>query len=179
MPKTTAVTPKEIEQAIRNVPDFPKPGIQFKDITPVLADARLFAGSIDLLTEKFSPGSVDAVVGIDARGFIFAAAAATKLHAGFVPVRKKGKLPYKTIEQEYALEYGHATVAMHVDALKPGARVLLIDDLLATGGTSAAAVELMKKLGAQILEASFLIELKFLNGREKLKGLPVRSIVVY
>ena len=173
------VTAPEIEQAIRNVPDFPKPGIQFKDITPVLADARLFAGSIDLLTEKFAPGTVDAVVGIDARGFIFAAAAATKLLAGFVPVRKKGKLPYQTIEQDYALEYGHATVAMHTDALKPGARVLLIDDLLATGGTSAAAVELMKKLGAQILGITFLIELKFLNGREKLKGLPVRSIVVY
>ena len=173
------VTASEIEQAIRNVPDFPKPGIQFKDITPVLADARLFAGSIDLLTQKFQPGSVDAVVGIDARGFIFAAAAATKLHAGFVPVRKKGKLPYQTIEQDYALEYGHATVAMHVDALKPGARVVLIDDLLATGGTSAAAVGLMQKLGAQILEITFLIELKFLNGREKLKGLPVRSIVVY
>jgi adenine phosphoribosyltransferase len=174
-----SVTAAEIERAIRNVPDFPKPGIQFKDITPVLADARLFAGSIDLLTANFKPGSVDAVVGIDARGFIFAAAAATKLHAGFVPVRKKGKLPYQTIEQDYALEYGHATVAMHVDALKPGARVLLIDDLLATGGTSAAAVGLMKKLGAQILETTFLIELKFLNGREKLKGLPVRSIVVY
>ena len=174
-----SVTAAEIERAIRNVPDFPKPGIQFKDITPVLADARLFAGSIELLTANFKPGSVDAVVGIDARGFIFAAAAATKLHAGFVPVRKKGKLPYKTIEQDYALEYGHATVAMHVDALKPGARVLLIDDLLATGGTSAAAVGLMKKLGAQILETTFLIEFKFLNGREKLKGLPVRSIVVY
>ena len=174
-----AATPLELEQAIRNVPDFPKPGIQFKDITPVLADARLFAGSIDLLTEGFKPGSVDAVVGIDARGFIFAAAAATKLKAGFVPVRKKGKLPHKTIEQDYALEYGSATVAMHADALKPGARVLLIDDLLATGGTSAAALALMKKLGAQVLEASFLIELKFLNGREKLKGYPVRSIVVY
>ena len=145
----------------------------------MLADARLFAGSIELLTEKFQPGAVDAVVGIDARGFIFAAAAATKLRAGFVPVRKKGKLPYQTIEQDYALEYGHATVAMHTDALKPGARVMLIDDLLATGGTSAAAVELMKKLGAQILEITFLIELKFLNGRDKLKGLPVRSIVVY
>ncbi len=179
MPATTAVTPKEIESAIRNVPDFPKPGIQFKDITPVLADARLFAGSIDLLTQKFQPGTVDAVVGIDARGFIFAAAAATKLHAGFVPVRKKGKLPYQTIEQDYALEYGHATVAMHTDALKPGARVLLIDDLLATGGTSAAAAALMKKLGAQILEISFLIELKFLNGREKLKEFPVRSIISY
>jgi adenine phosphoribosyltransferase len=174
-----AITAQEIERAIRNVPDFPKPGIQFKDITPVLADARLFAGSIDLLTEKFKPGAVDAVVGIDARGFIFAAAAARKLNAGFVPVRKKGKLPYKTIEQDYALEYGNATVAMHVDALKPGARVVLVDDLLATGGTSAAAAALVKQLGAQILEVTFLIELKFLNGREKLSGLPVRSIITY
>ncbi|HSY09387.1 MAG TPA: adenine phosphoribosyltransferase [Candidatus Dormibacteraeota bacterium] len=173
------VTPAEIERAIRNVPDFPKPGIQFKDITPVLADARLFAGTIDLLTEKFPPGSVDTVVGIDARGFIFAAAAALKLRAGFVPVRKKGKLPHKTHEEDYALEYGSATVAMHIDALKPGARVLLIDDLLATGGTAAAATALVKKLGAEILEISFLIELKFLNGREKLKGYPLRSIVVY
>jgi adenine phosphoribosyltransferase len=173
------VTPQQIEAAIRNVPDFPKPGIQFKDITPVLADPQLFAGAVDLLTEKFKPGSVDMVVGIDARGFIFAAAAALKLRAGFVPVRKKGKLPYQTHEQDYALEYGSATIAMHVDALEPGARVLLIDDLLATGGTAAAAVALVNKFGAQILEAAFLIELKFLNGREKLKGLPVRSIVVY
>ena len=173
------VTPKEIEAAIRNVPDFPKPGIQFKDITPVLADARLFAASIDLLTNSFPPGSVDAVVGIDARGFIFAAAAALKLRAGFVPVRKKGKLPFTTHEEDYALEYGSATVAMHIDALKPGARVLLIDDLLATGGTAAAAVALMKKLGAEILEVGFLIELKFLNGREKLPGCAIRSIVVY
>jgi adenine phosphoribosyltransferase len=173
------ITPKDIESSIRNVPDFPKPGIQFKDITPVLADAKLFAGAIDLLTHNFKPGSVDAVVGIDARGFIFAAAAALKLQAGFVPVRKKGKLPYQTHEQDYALEYGSAAVAMHVDALKPGARVLLIDDLLATGGTAAAAATLVKKLGAKIIEVSFLIELKFLNGREKLKGYPIRSIVVY
>ena len=172
-------TVAEIERAIRNIPDFPQPGIQFKDITPVLADARLFAGAIDLLTEKFKPGSVDAVVGIDARGFIFAAAAAVRLQAGFVPVRKKGKLPYQTHEQEYALEYGQATVAIHVDALKSGSRVLLIDDLLATGGTAAAAAALVKKLGAHILEAGFLIELKFLNGREKLAGLPIRSLVVY
>ena len=141
------VTASEIAAAIRNVPDFPKPGIQFKDITPVLADARLFAGAIDLLTERFTPGSIDAVVGIDARGFIFAAAAAIKLHAGFVPVRKKGKLPYQTIEQDYALEYGHSTVALHTDAIKPGARILLVDDLLATGGTSGAAASLVKKLG--------------------------------
>lgn len=175
----TSVTPAEIAAAIRNVPDFPKSGIQFKDITPVLADARLFAGAIELLTKNFQPGSVDAVVGIDARGFIFAAAAATRLHAGFVPVRKKGKLPYQTIEQDYALEYGHATVAMHIDALKPGARVLLIDDLLATGGTSAAATALVQKLGATIVEAGFLIELKFLHGREKLTGFPVRSLIAY
>jgi adenine phosphoribosyltransferase len=165
--------------AIRNVPEVPKAGIQFKDITPVLADARLFAGAIELLTEKHPAGSIDAVVGIDARGFIFAAAAATKLRAGFIPVRKKGKLPYSTIEQDYALEYGHATVAIHTDALKPGARVLLIDDLLATGGTAGAAVELIQKIGGNIVELGFLIELKFLNGREKLKGLPVRSLVVY
>jgi adenine phosphoribosyltransferase len=173
------ITPKEIESAIRNVPDFPKPGIQFKDITPLLADPRLFAGTIDLLTDHYKPGSVDAVVGIDARGFIFAAAAATKLQAGFVPVRKKGKLPFKTHEQDYALEYGSATVAVHVDALKPGARVLIIDDLLATGGTAAAAAALVRKLDAKILEIGFLIELKFLNGREKLKGYPVRSVVAY
>jgi adenine phosphoribosyltransferase len=177
MPNT--VTPAEIEATIRNVADFPKMGIQFKDITPVLADARLFAGAIELLTHNFKPGSVDAVVGIDARGFIFAAAAATRLQAGFVPVRKKGKLPFQIIEQDYDLEYGQATVAMHIDALKRGARVLLIDDLLATGGTAAAASALVQKLGGKILEASFLIELKFLNGREKLSGFPVRSLVCY
>jgi adenine phosphoribosyltransferase len=169
----------EIEAAIRNVPDFPKPGIQFKDITPLLADARLFAGTMALMIGDLEPGMVDAVVGIDARGFIFAAAAAMKLQAGFVPIRKKGKLPFQTHEQDYALEYGTATVAVHVDALKPGGRVLLIDDLLATGGTAAAAAALVQKLGAQILEISFLIELSFLRGREKLSGYPVRSLVVY
>jgi len=174
-----SVTAAQIEAAVRNVPDFPKPGIQFKDITPVLADAKLFAGAIELLTKNFKPGSVDAVVGIDARGFIFAAAAATKLHAGFVPVRKKGKLPYQTIEQDYALEYGHATVALHTDAIKPGARVLLVDDLLATGGTSGAAASLVQKLGGNILEIVFLIELKFLDGRKHLPNFPVRSLVQY
>src|SRR2546425_4679403 len=169
----------EIERAIRNIPDFPKAGIQFKDITPVLADARLFSGCIDLLTDNLKPSDVDAVVGIDARGFIFAAAAAVKLRAGFVPIRKKGKLPYQTHEQQYDLEYGTATVAVHVDALKPGNRVLLIDDLLATGGTAAAAAMLVQRLGGQILEISFLIELSFLGGRQKLKGYPVRSLVVF
>ena len=172
-------TTADIEKAIRNVPDFPKPGIQFKDITPVLADARLFSGAIELLTEQFKPGEVDAVVGIDARGFIFAAAAATHLRAGFVPVRKKGKLPYQTHEQDYALEYGSATIAIHVDALHPGSRVLLIDDLLATGGTAAAAAALVQKLGGKILEAGFLIELTFLQGRNKLTGFPTRSLIAY
>jgi adenine phosphoribosyltransferase len=177
--KNSAPTTAEIAQAIRNVPDFPKPGIQFKDITPMLADARLFNGTIAELCKPFQPGSVDAVVGIDARGFIFAAAAAVQLRAGFVPIRKKGKLPYSTHEQAYDLEYGTATVAVHTDALKPGARVILIDDLLATGGTAAAAAALVKKLGAEILEFSFLIELSFLNGRSKLAGVPIRSVVVY
>jgi adenine phosphoribosyltransferase len=176
---TPAPTLSDIQRAIRTIPDFPKPGIQFKDITPVLADARLFAATIDLLTDGFQPGSVDAVVGIDARGFIFAAAAAVQLNAGFVPVRKQGKLPYQTHEQQYDLEYGTATVAVHVDALKPGSRVLLIDDLLATGGTAAAAASLLDKLGADIRAITFLIELKFLNGRDRLRGRPVRSLVVY
>ena len=172
-------TPADIERAIRNIPGFPKPGIQFKDITPVLADARLFAGSIDLLTANFKPGMVDAIVGIDARGFIFAAAAALRLEAGFVPVRKKGKLPFQTHEQNYDLEYGVNSIAIHTDAVKPGSRVLLIDDLLATGGTAAAAAVLLQKVGAEILEISFLIELRFLAGREKLKNYNVRSVVVY
>src|SRR5258708_7314828 len=169
----------DIQGAIRSLPDFPKAGILFKDITPLLADAALFSASIDLLIGEFKPGMVDAVVGIDARGFIFAAAAAMKLQAGFVPIRKKGKLPFQTHEQDYALEYGTATVAVHVDALKPGSRVLLIDDLLATGGTAAAAAALVQKLGAHILEISFLIELSFLHGRQKLNQYPIRSLVVY
>ena len=180
---TTLATPMpgidEIASAIRNIPDFPKPGIQFKDITPVLANAELFARSIELLTQDIAPGSVDAVVGIDARGFIFAAAAALKLGTGFVPIRKKGKLPFQIYEQSYDLEYGTNTVAMHVDALRKGSKVVLIDDLLATGGTAAAAAALVQRVGAEILQASFLVELSFLNGRQKLAGLPVRSLVVF
>jgi adenine phosphoribosyltransferase len=181
MPSTLSRRPtsSDIERAIRNIPDFPKKGIQFKDITPVLADARLFSGCIDLLTASFKPGTVDAVVGIDARGFILAAAAAVKLKAGFIPVRKKGKLPHQTHEQDYDLEYGSSTVAIHVDAVAPGSRVLLIDDLLATGGTAAAAAALLHKIGAEILEISFLIELSFLGGRKRLKPYPIRSLVVY
>ena len=168
-----------IEKAIRNIPDFPKPGIQFKDITPLLGDAKLFATSIDLLTSSFQPGEVDLVVGIDARGFIFAGAAALKWGAGFVPIRKQGKLPFNTHEESYDLEYGSNVLAIHTDAIQPGSRVVLVDDLLATGGTAAAAASLIQKIGGKLLEVSFLIELSFLNGREKLKGMPVRSIVRY
>jgi adenine phosphoribosyltransferase len=132
-----------------------------------------------LLTQNFKPGDVDAVVGIDARGFIFAAAAAVNLQCGFVPVRKKGKLPYHTHEQSYDLEYGSNTIAIHIDAVKPGERVILVDDLLATGGTAAAAVALLEKVGAKILEVDFLIELSFLGGRRKLQDHSVRSLVVY
>ena len=173
------VSVAEIKGAIRNIPDFPTAGVQFKDITPLLGDARLFAGTIDLLTEGFTPGSIDTIVGIDARGFIFAAAAAFKLKAAFVPVRKKGKLPFSTYEQDYALEYGTNTIAIHTDALGKGCRVLLVDDLLATGGTAAAAAQLVQKVGAKIESIRFLIELSFLNGRDKLKGLKVESLIVY
>ena len=173
------VTANDLAQSIRNIPDFPKPGIQFKDITPVLADPKLFGASIELLTANLKPGMVDAVVGIDARGFIFAAAAAYRLECGFIPVRKKGKLPFETFEESYDLEYGSNTVAIHRDAVKPGRRVVLIDDLLATGGTALAAANLLRRIGVNILEINFLIELSFLNGRSKLTGLPVRSLISY
>lgn len=174
-----SVTTADIESAIRNVPDFPKPGIQFKDITPVLADGRLFSGAMDLLLEGVRAESLDKIVGIDARGFIFGAAAAVKLGIGFVPVRKKGKLPWTTHEQSYDLEYGSNTMAVHIDAVHPGERVLLLDDLLATGGTAAATVQLLETLGAKIVGLNFLIELKFLDGRARLSGYPVRSLVAY
>jgi adenine phosphoribosyltransferase len=173
------VSVDELRAAIRNVPDFPKPGIQFKDITPVLGYGRLFGGSIDLLLGSHRPGAIDAVAGIDARGFIFAAAAALRLGCAFVPIRKKDKLPYRTFEQSYDLEYGSNTIAIHTDAVRPGARVLLIDDLLATGGTAGAASSLLQRAGVRIVEVSFLIELGFLEGRRKLQGHPVRSLIVY
>jgi adenine phosphoribosyltransferase len=173
------VTPAELSSAIRNVPNFPQPGIQFKDITPVLANPRLFSASLDHLIGPWQPGQIDAIVGIDARGFIFAAAAALRLHAGFVPVRKKGKLPYLAFEQSYDLEYGSNTIAIHRDAFSHGNRVLIIDDLLATGGTAAAAASLVALTGAQILEIAFFIELSFLKGRNRLLSFPVRSVVTF
>lgn len=169
----------DLARFIRDVPDFPLPGVLFKDITPVLADPKLFAACVDLLVGDLKPGMIDSVVGIDARGFIFASAVAYRLQAGFVPVRKKGKLPYQTYEESYQLEYGANTVAIHVDAIQPGSRVLLVDDLLATGGTASAAANLLRRLGANIVEITFFIELAFLCGRQRLKDFPIRSLVVY
>ena len=168
-----------LEDAVRNIPDFPEPGIQFKDITPILANPTLFQLAIDHIVSPYTPGDVDQVVGIDARGFIFGAAAALRLNAGFTPIRKKGKLPFDTYEEQYDLEYGSNTIAVHTDAIHPGSKVILVDDLLATGGTAAAAMNLLTKLQAETLEAIFLIELAFLNGRDRLQPAPVRSIISY
>lgn len=170
---------ERLRDAIREVADFPKEGIVFKDITPILADAELFRLSIDLLCATVGGVKIDKVVGIDARGFIFAAAVADRLGAGFVPVRKKGKLPWKCTEAAYALEYGEAVVEIHEDAVMPGEKVLLVDDLLATGGTAAAALKLLDGLGAEIVAVSFLIELSFLNGSEKLVPHDVKAILRY
>ncbi|MDD5350231.1 MAG: adenine phosphoribosyltransferase [Chthoniobacteraceae bacterium] len=165
--------------AVRDVPDFPKPGVLFKDITPILADGRLFRLAVDCFVEANAALGVEKVVGIDARGFLFGAAAAYRMGVGFVPVRKKGKLPFRTESASYALEYGNAAVEMHVDAIAPGERVVLIDDLLATGGTAAAASCLVAKMGGVLVEAQFLIELEFLAGRSALAHLPVRTFLKF
>jgi adenine phosphoribosyltransferase len=153
---------------LRDVPDFPKPGILFKDITPLLADPRAFHITLDLFAERFIGEHVDVVVGIESRGFIFGAALAARLNASFVPVRKPGKLPYKTDEVAYALEYGEAVLQMHVDSIKAGAKVLIVDDLLATGGTASAAAELTRRQNGVVVGFAFVVELDFLGGRQKL-----------
>lgn len=168
-----------LRAAVRDVPDFPKPGIVFKDITPILSNGALFRTSIRLLADTAGNTIIDKVVGIDARGFIFGAAVADRLKAGFVPIRKKGKLPWKTKEASYTLEYGESTVEIHEDAINPGEKVLLIDDLLATGGTAAAALHLLGTLGAEIVSVSFLIELSFLNGRTKLGNHEASALLTY
>lgn len=168
---------EKLTAAIRDVPDFPKAGIVFKDITPILADAALFRAAVDLMTERHLGKAITKVAAIEARGFIFGTGVARELNAGFVPIRKKGKLPYKTIEASYDLEYGSATLAMHVDAVTEGDRVLLIDDLLATGGTAAACVGMIEQLGGTLHAADFLIELDFLKGRDKLAGYDVHSYI--
>jgi len=168
-----------LKKAIREVPDFPKPGILFYDITPILADAKLFQQSIAVFCERHVKQKPKAVAAIDARGFIFGAAVAQKLGVGFIPIRKKGKLPFTTLDESYDLEYGSATVSVHVDALKKGDTILIVDDLLATGGTAAACARLIERLGGKIVEIAFLIELAGLKGRAKLAGHPVFSAIVY
>jgi adenine phosphoribosyltransferase len=170
---------EQIQSAIRTIPDFPQPGILFRDITPVLADADLFRQVIDLLAEKTINFGAEKVVGIDARGFLFGAAVAYKLGLGFVPIRKKGKLPFKTIRYSYALEYGKADMEIHVDAVRPGEKIVLVDDLLATGGTAAAASHLVQELGAKVEAALFFIELADLNGRKHLGDVRVDTLVAF
>jgi adenine phosphoribosyltransferase len=169
----------ELASKIRDIPDFPKPGIQFKDITTLLKDGAAFRAAIDGLMERIGPRRIDAVVGMESRGFIFAAPIAYKLGVGFVPVRKLGKLPADVVSVEYELEYGSATLEMHKDALAPGARVLIVDDLLATGGTVAGTIELVKQLKSEVVALAFLIELTFLKGRERLKGYDIITLIRY
>ena len=164
---------------IRDIPDFPKPGIHFKDITPRLADPEAFQASIDALTLKYAPSRIDAIAAAEARGFLFAAPLALALKVPLVPLRKPGKLPYRTYSLKYELEYGHAELHMHVDGIAPGNRVLMIDDLLATGGTMQAGCKLIEQAGGVVVACAFLVELAFLNGREKLDGYDVFSLVTY
>jgi len=168
-----------IKVAIRDVPDFPKPGIMFKDITPVLGDPALFKLATDLYCDVCKGAGAAKIAAIDARGFMFAGAVCERLGLGLVPVRKKGKLPYRTFEQTYDLEYGSATLTIHRDAFKTGERVVVLDDLLATGGTAAATAKLVEMAGGKVVAIAFLIELAFLEGRGKLGGYPVHSAVVF
>src|ERR1700693_6061619 len=168
-----------LRAGVREVPDFPQKGIVFKDITPILGDHALFRASIDLFLERCRGKKIDKIVGIDARGFLFGSTVAYELDVGFVPIRKRGKLPYKTEIAKYSLEYGEAEMEMHIDAMMSGEQVVLVCDLLATGGTSAAAAALIRKVGGRLLEAQFLIELNFLHGREKLAPTPVAAFLNY
>ena len=167
-----------LRSLVRDVPDFPKPGIVFKDITPVLADAAAFADAIEQLAQPFADARIDTVIGIEARGFMFAAPIALRLGAGFVPVRKPGKLPRACHRAEYALEYGSDSIEMHQDAIAPGARVLVVDDVIATGGTAAAAVQLVRAQGAEVVAATFFVELSFLAGADKIDA-PIVSLLKY
>jgi len=170
---------KELKDAIRDVPDFPKKGILFKDITTLLKDGDKLRKAVDALCEKYKNVEVDKVLGVEARGFIFAPMVAYKLGAGFVPVRKPGKLPAKTKAVTYDLEYGTDTLEIHEDAINKGDRILIIDDLLATGGTAAGVVKMVRELGGEVLGVGFLIELTFLNGKDKLSGVDVFSLIQY
>jgi adenine phosphoribosyltransferase len=173
------MTKADLKKFIRNVPDFPKKGIVFRDITTLISDGEAFKFVIDELSGRYRDKKIDYIVSVESRGFIFGAAAAYTLHCGLVPVRKKGKLPYETHAVTYDLEYGTDTLEIHRDAFEKGKRILILDDLLATGGTTCATIDLVNKLGGEVTEAAFVIELEFLKGREKIKGAPVFSLVKY
>ena len=172
-------SPQQLQKLIRKVPDFPKPGIIFVDITPILADPQGLDHAIKLMARPFTSQNVDLVVGAESRGFVFGGPVARELNACFIPVRKPGKLPAQTLSQEYELEYGTDRLEIHADAIKPGQRVLMVDDLLATGGTMHACCEMVQKLGGEIVGIAFLIELAFLNGREKLKDFDPHTVITY
>jgi adenine phosphoribosyltransferase len=169
----------DLEKIIRDVPDFPKQGIIFKDITTLLQDGDAFRQALNLMMKKYLDAKIDKILGIDARGFIFGGVLAYKLGCGFVPARKPGKLPYRVVREEYTLEYGSNALEIHEDSIRPGEKVLIIDDLLATGGTALAAARLVEKLGGEVAGIEFLIELAFLNGREKLSRYKVHSLITY
>jgi adenine phosphoribosyltransferase len=175
----SAPSEADFRAAIRDIPDYPKPGIVFKDITPLLNQVELFSAAIDRLAEVVRPLRPTHFAAIESRGFIFAGGLCERLGAGFIPVRKPGKLPWKFYEEAYQLEYGQDKLQIHVDAAGPGDRVVLVDDLLATGGTAAAAVNLVRRTGAELVAACFVIELAFLGGRNKLHGFPTHSLISY
>ena len=170
---------EDLRTKIREIPDFPKPGILFYDITTLLKEAGAYREAIDLMLEPYRAIGVEVVVGMESRGFIFSAAMAYQLNAGLVPVRKLGKLPAETFTVEYALEYGSNTLEIHRDAIKPGQNVLIVDDLLATGGTVRGTIELVERLRGKVVGLGFLVELEFLNGRERLQGYNVTSVIRY
>jgi adenine phosphoribosyltransferase len=178
---TSAAIDNELKSAIRTIPDYPKPGIMFRDITTLLGDARAFRRAVDELVQPWAGMKIDKVAGIEARGFILGGAVAHQVSAGFVPIRKKGKLPHKRVSMAYALEYGQDEIEIHADALVAGERVVLVDDLIATGGTAEGAVKLLRQLGAEVLAACFIIDLPELGGAEKLRKLnvPVRTLVSF
>ena len=176
---STTLNQERLKSFIRDIPDFPKKGILFKDITPLLKDPEAFHSAVSLLAEYFAGRGVEQVVGIESRGFIFAAAVAYKLKAGFIPVRKKGKLPSITENISYQLEYGEDILEIHRDSIEKGMRVLLIDNLLATGGTASAVCELVKKMGGHVAGIGFLVELSFLKGREKIKGYDLHALITF
>jgi len=169
----------DLKTLIRDVPDFPLPGILFRDVTPLLRDPRGLRSVVDAFAERYRDQGIAAVAGVESRGFVFGAPLAMALGIGFIPIRKVGKLPAETVRREYALEYGTNTLEMHADAVTPGERVLLVDDLLATGGTARAAVELIEAVGGSVVAAAFVIELAFLNGRAALPGTEVHALIAY